>query len=59
MAASPATTALREHGPDCVCESCMAGEKPLPLTREEFQAVIDRAYNAGVKHGRLKERRGV
>ncbi len=44
------------HGPDCVCELCWAERtvKPaplddrIPLTRAEFLAAIDRAFNAGV-----------
>ncbi len=61
------------HRSGCTCERCFAPvidfmvaqsggtqtkeEDPLPTTRAELQAALDRAYHAGVKHGRMVEQR--
>lgn len=52
------------HPPECTCETCFEPvmtwvnegqpetQQPIPTSRAEFTAALDRAYNMGYERGR-------
>ena len=56
-----------DHSRSCMCEHCWAKRTntaapladPLPTTRAELLAALDRAFNAGVKAERVSRIMGI
>jgi hypothetical protein len=65
LAATPNEMTVEGHAHNCTCEHCWAQRTntaapppdPLPTTRAELLAALDRAFNAGVKAERERAAR--